>query len=86
LDSSDAHFVDIVHTNGGLQGDIEEIGDVDFYMNGGISQPGCFNNKKGKVDKMIKYTLARFVTALLYGEVGLIRMKREKKINCSEVL
>ncbi|XP_043201132.1 inactive pancreatic lipase-related protein 1-like isoform X4 [Amphibalanus amphitrite] len=46
LDSTDAEFVDIIHTDGrdllyvgfGFQG---PCGDVDFYPNGGKSQPGC---------------------------------------------
>jgi len=46
LDASDAAFVDIIHTNSGtlLQGAlsfIDPIGHVDFYPNGGSSQPGC---------------------------------------------
>lgn len=41
LDPTDANFVDVVHTNGLAQGQIERCGHVDFYMNGGFSQPGC---------------------------------------------
>ncbi|XP_034480931.1 pancreatic lipase-related protein 2 [Drosophila innubila] len=46
LDRSDAHFVDIVHTDanplmkGGL-GIIQRLGHVDFYPNGGFDNPGC---------------------------------------------
>lgn len=43
LDASDANFVDIVHTNGLIQGTIESSGHVDFFMNGGIQQSGCKN-------------------------------------------
>ncbi|XP_054262541.1 lipase member I-like [Macrosteles quadrilineatus] len=46
LDPSDAKFVDVIHTNGGLQGDIQTCGHIDFYMNGGITQPGCFDDKQ----------------------------------------
>ncbi|XP_031827119.2 phospholipase A1 isoform X1 [Nomia melanderi] len=46
LDKSDAPFVDIIHTNGRLLSEIglglpDPIGHVDFYPNGGKSQPGC---------------------------------------------
>lgn len=41
LDATDARFVDVIHTNALIQGKIERCGHVDFYMNGGIIQPGC---------------------------------------------
>ncbi|XP_076240395.1 phospholipase A1 [Calliopsis andreniformis] len=46
LHKSDALFVDVIHTNGRLLSQIglglpEPIGHVDFYPNGGRSQPGC---------------------------------------------
>lgn len=44
LDASDAHFVDVIHTNALLQGKIERCGHADFYMNGGVMQPGCFGS------------------------------------------
>ncbi|VVC98347.1 unnamed protein product [Leptidea sinapis] len=46
LDRSDAHYVDIIHSNAmplyysGF-GISEPIGHVDFYPNGGSTQPGC---------------------------------------------
>lgn len=42
LDSSDAEFVDVIHTDAGIFGYPTSIGHVDFYPNNGISpQPGC---------------------------------------------
>ncbi|KAG6455044.1 hypothetical protein O3G_MSEX009019 [Manduca sexta] len=41
LDISDAQFVDILHTNALEKGKLEASGHVDFYANGGMSQPGC---------------------------------------------
>ena len=52
LDRSDASFVDVIHTdqqNGSFnlaagiykKGSSITFGDVDFYPNGGVSQPGC---------------------------------------------
>ncbi|GFN73656.1 pancreatic lipase-related protein 2 [Plakobranchus ocellatus] len=46
LDETDAIFVDVIHTNGapfseGGAGLIQQSGDIDFYVNGGKTQPGC---------------------------------------------
>lgn len=46
LDSSDAIFVDVIHTNGGDNnfgyiGAEQPCGHLDFYPNGGSDQPGC---------------------------------------------
>lgn len=46
LHKSDAPFVDVIHTNGRLFTSLglglpEAIGHVDFYPNGGKTQPGC---------------------------------------------
>ncbi|KAF2888653.1 hypothetical protein ILUMI_17520, partial [Ignelater luminosus] len=41
LDKEDAKFVDIIHTNMLAKGKLETCGDVDFYCNGGMNQPGC---------------------------------------------
>lgn len=41
LDESDAEFVDVIHTNALVQGKMERCGHADFYLNGGIIQPGC---------------------------------------------
>ncbi|XP_061164506.1 uncharacterized protein LOC133173538 [Saccostrea echinata] len=41
LDETDAHFVDVIHTDGGGLGYLNALGHLDFYPNGGQSQPGC---------------------------------------------
>ncbi|XP_057322618.1 pancreatic lipase-related protein 2-like [Microplitis mediator] len=41
LNAEDADFVDVYHTNAKLAGEYVTCGDVDFYFNGGRSQPGC---------------------------------------------
>ncbi|XP_055844215.1 phospholipase A1 VesT1.02-like [Episyrphus balteatus] len=41
LTEDDARYVEVIHTNGGMLGYLEPIGNADFYANGGKSQPGC---------------------------------------------
>lgn len=48
LDSLDAGFVQVIHTNGGLLGWSDPLGDADFYPNGGSSQAGCGLDLAGK--------------------------------------
>uniref|UniRef100_A0A3Q3AZ68 Triacylglycerol lipase n=1 Tax=Kryptolebias marmoratus TaxID=37003 RepID=A0A3Q3AZ68_KRYMA len=56
LDTSDAAFVDVIHTDGlpfdsklGL-GMTEHVGHIDFYPNGGELMPGCSANKGRPAD------------------------------------
>lgn len=37
----DAKYVECIHTNAGTLGFTEALGQADYYMNGGQSQPGC---------------------------------------------
>lgn len=58
LDSMDAHFVDVIHSNGenlilGGLGAWQPMGHVDFYPNGGRMQKGCTNLFVGAVSDMI---------------------------------
>lgn len=52
LNSSDALFVDALHTSAGDSilmgklGVVYPIGHVDFYLNGGTKQPGCWDISK----------------------------------------
>lgn len=42
LGPTDAHFVDVIHTDGGVLGNPEPLGHADFYPNNGVPlQPGC---------------------------------------------
>ncbi|XP_059619038.1 uncharacterized protein LOC132263340 isoform X2 [Phlebotomus argentipes] len=58
LDSSDANFVDVIHSNGenlilGGLGSWQPMGHVDFYPNGGRVQHGCSNLFVGAVTDFI---------------------------------
>lgn len=48
LDTSDAFFVDVIHTSSEY-GITSGIGHVDFFPNGGKKQPGCNTILAGKV-------------------------------------
>ncbi|KAI4504108.1 hypothetical protein M0802_000579 [Mischocyttarus mexicanus] len=41
ISQSDANYVEVIHTNGGLLGYLRPIGDADFFPNGGKKQAGC---------------------------------------------
>lgn len=46
LSSSDAAFVDVIHTDGGILGYPWPLGHADFFPNGGIPlQPGCIQQE-----------------------------------------
>lgn len=47
LDRHDAQYVEVIHTCGGYLGFAVPIGHVDFYPNGGSSQPGCGTDYRG---------------------------------------
>lgn len=58
LKSSDAHFVDVIHTDGGVFGCILPLGDADFYPNGGKRpQPQC------------TYDLVKLITTFFSGKI-----------------
>ncbi|XP_040336935.1 lipase member H isoform X1 [Herpailurus yagouaroundi] len=41
LDPGDAQFVDVIHSDIDALGYKEPLGNIDFYPNGGLDQPGC---------------------------------------------
>ncbi len=50
LDKTDAEFVDVIHSDSTL-GFNSPIGHVDFYPNGGSSQPGCNDKKDSSIEQ-----------------------------------
>ena len=50
LDATDADFVDVIHTDSDFCGLPQMSGHIDFYVNGGETQPyGCTDLIGGKV-------------------------------------
>lgn len=41
LNKDDADVVEVLHTDGGTFGFKDACGTIDFFANGGSSQPGC---------------------------------------------
>lgn len=65
LDSTDAQFVDVIHSNGenlilGGLGSWQPLGHVDFYPNGGRMQKGCTNLFVGAVSDILWCKLTKF--------------------------
>ena len=41
MTKDDAHQVQVIHTNSGILGEVNQVGHIDFCVNGGKMQPGC---------------------------------------------
>ena len=69
LDSTDATFVDVIHSNGAMKvvdgfGHVDPLGHVDFYPNGGWSQP-CKDRREresGTTDSNRRMSIVACVT------------------------
>lgn len=47
LNQGDAQYIEVIHTNAGFLGANYNLGDSDFWPNGGKSQPGCGTDLTG---------------------------------------
>ncbi|CAO1427396.1 unnamed protein product [Diamesa hyperborea] len=64
LHKSNAIFIDVIHTAGGVSGEIERRGHADFYPNSGRApQPGC-----EKLDLITVTACSHYRAPLLYAE------------------
>ncbi|KAJ8666953.1 hypothetical protein QAD02_008615 [Eretmocerus hayati] len=64
LDHTDAEFVDIIHTQAGNHrrfnlGLREDLGHMDFYVNGGVVQPACIKTGRILEEEICSHKLAR---------------------------
>lgn len=55
LDSTDALFVDVIHTQSRYY--LMTLGHIDFYPNGGTSQPRCVETSGGKVIQTLHHLI-----------------------------
>lgn len=82
LHRTDAVFVDVVHTNGGSPlnsfGMSQAIGTVDFYVNGGSTQPPCFE-KGTSLGKQEEQPILVNSSAIWFYEVGAAHGRGFKK-------
>ncbi|KAJ8310912.1 hypothetical protein KUTeg_012777 [Tegillarca granosa] len=69
LDSSDADFVDIIHTDGSVfkgfagYGLKTALGHVDFYVNGGEHQPGCEEPTPSSINALLHGGVAKSINS-----------------------
>lgn len=72
VDMTDADFVDVLHTNALEKGKLEASGHVDFYANGGLTQPGCKASEEqskqldSNIHKTILYNIDYFHMLHIY--------------------
>lgn len=57
ISRGDANYIEIIHTNGGILGYLDSIGDADFYPNGGVKQAGCIADVGGTCSHLRAYEL-----------------------------
>ncbi|GJQ69471.1 hypothetical protein Trydic_g6578 [Trypoxylus dichotomus] len=85
LDSGDAEFVDVIHTDAGIFGYPRAIGHVDFWPNGGISpQPGCTPQevKKRNPDAIVETVFCSHWRSYQFYAESVIKEYSFLAINC----
>ncbi|XP_035519550.1 inactive pancreatic lipase-related protein 1-like [Morone saxatilis] len=96
LDTSDATFVDVIHTDGlpfnsklGL-GMLQSVGHIDFYPNGGELMPGCTTNKGKPTDLdaiwegTMKFDACNHVRAYQYYSESIVKSQGFVGFPCSD--
>lgn len=57
----DADYVQVVHTDAFARGILAASGHQDFYMNGGIEQPGCSDPGSQRNQSLYPYFVFSFI-------------------------
>ncbi|XP_026764696.2 pancreatic triacylglycerol lipase-like [Galleria mellonella] len=89
LDSTDADFVDVIHTNGRLLKKIgfglpDPTGHADFYPNGGMKQPGCSNETNSLWSRLTPSFFSRLKQAICsHGRAYLLFTESLINNNCT---
>lgn len=84
LTPTDAEFVDVIHTDGGVFGFPVALGDADFFPNGGFpAQPGCRINsllQKDQIKRISEFFCNNVCFFFFYFTPTLLqRVKKSKK-------
>lgn len=66
MDKHDAQYVEVIHTCGGYLGFAVPIGHVDFYPNGGSSQPGCGTDYRGITKQILNEKCSNDVILIFF--------------------
>ncbi|XP_063837607.1 pancreatic triacylglycerol lipase-like isoform X1 [Ostrinia nubilalis] len=89
LDKIDADFVDVIHTNGRLLQKVgfglpEPTGHADFYPNGGMKQPGCYNESRSDWLSSLPFSPIKLQQAICsHGRAYLLFTESLINSNCS---
>ncbi|KAJ8970109.1 hypothetical protein NQ314_001399, partial [Rhamnusium bicolor] len=68
LTKDDAHQVQIIHTNAGFLGEVNQVGHVDFCVNGGRFQPNCYGNRIRRARCSHFQSACYFAQTVKYGD------------------
>lgn len=95
IDYTDAKYVEVIHTATLIVGVYEAMGTADFYINGGLVQPGCKKNLT-KIEWCSHDFAPKIFTESInspigfYGRLcvdkGCVKLKKEKKVMGGEPL
>lgn len=85
LNSKDAQYVEVVHTNGAFFGFSRPIGTADFYVDGGMAQKSCTGPSRDSCSHKLAYTYyAEAITLRNFGTFKCTEYRKAISKNCGE--